>query len=83
MKEGSRCRRQTETLQAGGVCDTSALEGLYVASGATDLAFTADRWAGGLAENVPAALILVVPAALAALLFHRRYRRGAKKSLER
>jgi cytochrome c biogenesis protein CcdA len=59
---------------------TSALEGLYVASGATDLAFAADRWAGGLAENVPTVLVLAVLGVLAALLLYRRFRRSGKSS---
>ncbi len=50
---------------------TSALEGLYEANGATDLALAAQRWAGGLAEGVPAWLFLPIAALLAAALLLR------------
>lgn len=60
---------------------TSALEGLYDANGATDLAFTAQQWAGSLADSVPmipAALVLVL--LLAAFFLYRHHRRDNKHS---
>ena len=56
---------------------TSALEGFYEATGATDLALAAQRWAGGLAEVVPAWLLLLVAGLLVAafLLGRRRSRK--------
>lgn len=62
---------------------TSALEGAYVSVGATDLAFTADRWAGSLAENVPGALLFAgVLAGVALALLRRRSRRTRKTGVE-
>jgi cytochrome c biogenesis protein CcdA len=58
---------------------TSALEGVYAARGATDLAFAAERWVSGVAESVPLSLALAVAAALlAGILLYRRSRRGGK-----
>ncbi len=62
---------------------TSALEGVYAAAGATDLAFAADRWAGSLAENVPGALLFaVLLAVLAFALLRRRSQRTRKTGVE-
>jgi hypothetical protein len=62
---------------------TSALEGVYISVGATDLAFAADRWVGDLAENLPGALLFAGVLALVALaLLRRRYRRTRKTGVE-
>ena len=53
---------------------TSALSGFYEANGATDLAFAADRWAGGLAGRVPGALAIALLVLAASLLLWRMYR---------
>ena len=56
---------------------TSALEGLYDARGATDLAFAVEWWVNGVAESVPLSLALAgVAVLLAGLLLYRRARRG-------
>jgi ribose/xylose/arabinose/galactoside ABC-type transport system permease subunit len=56
---------------------TSALEGLYDARGATDLAFAVEWWVTGVAESVPLSLALAVVAVLlAGFLLYRRARRG-------
>jgi cytochrome c biogenesis protein CcdA len=58
---------------------TSALAGLYESNGATDLAFAAEAWANGLAGRVPgAALLAALAALLAAFIFWRLRRGGAK-----
>jgi len=54
---------------------TSALSGLYESSGATDLAFAAEQWAGEVARRIPGAPLLAALAA--ALLLRWRLRRGA------
>ena len=59
---------------------TSALSGLYESSGATDLAFAAERWANDAAQGIPGMTILAVVAVLlAALLLRRRLRRSKAK----
>ncbi len=63
---------------------TSALEGLYAANGATDLAFATERWVNGLAESVPLELMLALAALLlAAVVLYRAIsrlpRRGKKR----
>jgi cytochrome c biogenesis protein CcdA len=56
---------------------TSALSGLYESNGATDLAFTAQQWAVGVARRIPdPALLAGLGALLAALLFRWYLRRG-------
>ena len=56
---------------------TSALSGLYESNGATDLAFAAQQWADGVAERIPdPALLAVLGALLAAVLFRWHLRRG-------
>lgn len=58
---------------------TSALEGLYAAGGATDLAFAVERWVSGVAESVPLSVALALSAVvLVAVLLYRRSRRGRK-----
>ena len=60
---------------------TSALEGLYASWGATDLAFTVERWVSGLSESLPLSLTLALLAvALLAVLLYRRTRRGRKRA---
>jgi preprotein translocase subunit SecG len=59
---------------------TSALEGFYLANGATDLAFSAQQWANGLARRTPIALVLAVLAAVVALILYRRGRKDRKKT---
>ena len=56
---------------------TSALEGLYTARGATDLAFAVERWVSVVSESLPLSLALATVAVLlAGLLLYRRVRRG-------
>ena len=56
---------------------TSALSGLYESNGATDLAFTAEAWAGDVARRIPGTVLLVaLVALLAALILRGRLRRG-------
>ena len=43
---------------------TSALEGLYASGGATDLAFTVERWVSGVSERLPVSVALAVLAVL-------------------
>jgi hypothetical protein len=63
---------------------TSALSGLYESNGATDLAFTAQQWAGNVAPEIPGAAILAVLATLgAALLLRGRLRRAGSKDASR
>jgi hypothetical protein len=58
---------------------TSALEGLYDANGATDVAFAAQQWAGNLADSVPTLpLVLVLALLLGAFLLYKHFRRGEK-----
>lgn len=62
---------------------TSALEGVYTASGATDLAFATERWVNGLSESLPLSLVLavlaVVFAGFALYRFSRRMPRRDRK----
>ena len=58
---------------------TSALEGFYVANGATDLAFSMQEWINGLARSVPAIVVLFILGALFALFLYFRPRKGSKK----
>ena len=56
---------------------TSALEGVYTARGATDLAFAVERWVSVVSESLPLSLALATVAVLlAGLLLYRRVRRG-------
>src|SRR5215207_428115 len=57
---------------------TSALEGLYASGGATDLAFTAERWVS--AESMPISVALAVLAVLFAGFLVYRLSRRRKKS---
>src|SRR5919112_905584 len=60
---------------------TSSLEGLYASGGATDLAFSMERWAGTFSEGT---LASVVFAGLGfGLLVYRLARRRKKKPVER
>jgi cytochrome c biogenesis protein CcdA len=59
---------------------TSGLEGLYASGGATDLAFSVERWASGVAENSSVPLALAVLGVLfAGYLIYRLSRRRKKK----
>lgn len=58
---------------------TSALEGLYVASGATDLALAADAWARGFAGTAVAPLLVAALALLLAAAILRRWRRDRNR----
>jgi cytochrome c biogenesis protein CcdA len=63
---------------------TSGLEGLYASGGATDLAFSAERWAETLSGGVPALIALAVPGLLfAAYLVYRIARRRNEKPAKR
>jgi len=63
---------------------TSGLEGLYASDGATDLAFSAERWAEALAESVPATIALAVLGLLfAAFLVYRTAQRRNEKPAKR
>jgi hypothetical protein len=59
---------------------TSALEGLYASGGATDLAFTVERWVSGVSERLPVSVALVVLAVLFAGFLLYRLSRRRKKS---
>ncbi|MGB3633076.1 MAG: cytochrome c biogenesis CcdA family protein [Rubrobacteraceae bacterium] len=62
---------------------TSAFEGFYDANGATDLAFTAQQWAGNVAESFPVISVILVVAFLAAAFFlYKNLRRDKKKPSE-
>ena len=63
---------------------TSGLEGLYTASGATDLAFAAERWVDAASERLPVSVALAVLGVLFAgflifKLFQRRKRPAGHK----
>jgi cytochrome c biogenesis protein CcdA len=63
---------------------TSGLEGLYASGGATDLAFSAERWAETLSGGVPALIALAVSGLLfAAYLVYRIARRRNEKPAKR
>ena len=63
---------------------TSGLEGLYTSGGATDLAFSAERWAETLSGGVPALIALAVSGLLfAAYLVYRIARRRNEKPAKR
>ncbi len=63
---------------------TSGLEGLYASGGATDLAFSAERWAETLSGGVPALIALAVSGLLfAAYLVYRMARRRNEKPAKR
>jgi cytochrome c biogenesis protein CcdA len=63
---------------------TSSLEGLYVSGGATDLAFSVERWAGSFGEGTLVSLVFAGLALLfVGLLVYRFARRRKKKSVER
>ncbi len=63
---------------------TSGLEGLYASGGATDLAFSVERWAGAFSERVPTSVALAVLGSLLAIfLVYRLSRRRKKKPVER
>lgn len=57
---------------------TSALEGLYASGGATDLAFAAQQWANGFAENPVVTWSLAALAILLVAFFLFRRMRGGK-----
>jgi cytochrome c biogenesis protein CcdA len=62
---------------------TSALEGLYVSGGATDLAFSVERGVSGVSEMQPVWVALVAFAVLfAGFLLYRLSRRRKKKPAE-
>ena len=62
---------------------TSGLEGLYASGGATDLAFSVERWAGAFSERVPTSVALaVLGSLLAVFLVYRLSRRRKKKPAE-
>jgi cytochrome c biogenesis protein CcdA len=58
---------------------TSALEGFYVASGATDLALAADGWVSGFAGTTAATLLFVALGLLLAAAVLRGWRRGGDR----
>src|SRR5215203_5566170 len=63
---------------------TSGLEGLYASGGATDLAFSVERWAETFSESTPISVALVVLGLLfAGFLLYRMARRRNKKPVER
>jgi ABC-type Fe3+ transport system permease subunit len=63
---------------------TSGLEGLYASGGATDLAFSVDRWVETFSESILLSVTLAVLGLLfAALLVYRLSRRRKKKPAER
>lgn len=59
---------------------TSALEGLYASGGATDLAFTVERWVSRATESVIISVVLaVLVVLLAGVLVYRLSRRRKKR----
>lgn len=57
---------------------TSALEGVYTAAGATDLAFAAERWVNTLSESIPLSLMLAALAVVVvAFVLYRVLRKGS------
>ena len=63
---------------------TSGLEGLYASGGATDLAFSVERWVGTFSESLPISVALAVLGLLVAgFLVYRLSRRRNKKPAER
>ena len=63
---------------------TSGLEGLYASGGATDLAFSAERWAETFSEGALASVALAAVGLLfGAFLAYRTLRRRKKKPAER
>ena len=59
---------------------TSGLEGLYASGGATDLAFSVERWVSGVSERLPVSVTLAVLAVLlSGFLLYRLSRRRKKK----
>jgi ABC-type uncharacterized transport system permease subunit len=62
---------------------TSGLEGLYASGGATDLAFSVERWVGTFSESLPISVALAVLGLLVAgFLVYRLSRRRNKKPAE-
>jgi cytochrome c biogenesis protein CcdA len=60
---------------------TSALEGVYTARGATDLAFAVERWVSAVSESLPLSLALATVAVLLAVfLLYRLLRRGRNRA---
>jgi cytochrome c biogenesis protein CcdA len=59
---------------------TSGLEGLYASRGATDLAYTAERWVSGVSERLPVSVALAALAGLLSGFLLYRYSRRRKKS---
>ena len=62
---------------------TSSLEGLYASGGATDLAFSVERWAGSFGEGTLVSLVFAGLALLFVGLLVYRFARHRKKSVER
>jgi hypothetical protein len=63
---------------------TSSLEGLYASGGATDLAFSVERWAGSFGEGTLVSIMFAGLGLLfAGLLVYRLARRRTKKPAER
>ena len=63
---------------------TSGLEGLYASGGATDLAFSVERWVETFSESAPISVTLaVLGSLLAGFLIYRLTRRRKKKPAER
>jgi cytochrome c biogenesis protein CcdA len=63
---------------------TSGLEGLYASGGATDLAFSVERWAGSFGESALASVVFAGLGLLsAAFLLYGLLRRRKKKPAER
>ena len=58
---------------------TSALEGFYVANGATDLAFSAQERANDLARNIPMFAVLAASGVLFVLFLYLRLRKDRRK----
>ncbi len=55
------------------------MEGFYLANGATDLAFSAQQWANGLAQRIPGLVVVFVLVALLALFLYLRLRKDRRK----
>lgn len=62
---------------------TSALSGLYESNGATNVAFAAEQWAGGISHSAPAVVPVVIVVLLMAIHIYRRLVTSREKRFRR